>query len=549
MRLHALATVFALVSAAVAITVPPYTGTLIKGKQFPSLIDVTLEDLVDGLESGLFTSVDLVNAYQGRIMEVNSTLRMVTELNPEALSIAAGLDAMRANGTVLGPLHGIPILIKNNIATADEMNNTAGSFSLLGAKVPRDSTMAAKLRKAGAIILGKTNLSQWANYRSDNSTNGWSAYGGQTEGAYYPKQDPSGSSSGSGVSSSIGLALATLGSETDGSILSPSEVNNLVGIKPTVGLTSRYLVIPISEHQDTVGPLARTVKDAAYLLQAIAGADPKDNYTSAIPNNGSIPDYVAACDYSSLNGARIGVAWNVLDIWADQIDQPQIDAFYSAIATIEAAGATIVSANFSAFAAWQKDNNETLVLNADFLVNLATYFSELSYNPNNVTNLAQERSFTHNFTQEDWPNRDTAIWDDALDVQKWNNTSPLFWPAYQANLYYGGEGGILGTLSRENVSAVLLPTALSPSIPALVGSPVVTVPMGFYPANWTVSYNKRNTLVEAGPKIPFGLSFMGNKFDEATLIGFAYAYEQRSMHRNDVQPYIVPNIELADVVS
>lgn len=174
---------------------------------------MTLEDLVDGLESGLFTSVDLVNAYEARINEVNSTLHMVTELNPDALSIAAGLDAMRANGTVLGPLHGIPILIKNNIATADKMNNTAGSFSLLGAKVPRDSTMAAKLRKAGAIILGKTNLSQWANYRSDNSTNGWSAYGGQTEGAYYPKQDPSGSSSGSGVSSSIGLALAALGSE------------------------------------------------------------------------------------------------------------------------------------------------------------------------------------------------------------------------------------------------------------------------------------------------------------------------------------------------
>lgn len=186
---------------------------IVKGKQFPTLIDVTTEDLVDGLESGLFTSVDLVKAYEARIMEVNSTLRMVTELNPDALAIAAELDAMRANGTVLGPLHGIPILIKNNIATADKMNNTAGSFSLLGAKVPRDSTLAAKLRKAGAIILGKTNLSQWANYRSDNSTNGWSAYGGQTEAAYYPHQDPSGSSSGSGVSSSIGLALACLGSE------------------------------------------------------------------------------------------------------------------------------------------------------------------------------------------------------------------------------------------------------------------------------------------------------------------------------------------------
>lgn len=262
--------------------------------------------------------------------------------------------------------------------------------------------------------------------------------------------------------------------KTSGSILSPSDVNNLVGIKPTVGLTSRYLVIPISEHQDTVGPMARTVKDAAYLLNAIAGPDPKDNYTSAIPNNGSVPDYVAACDYSAFSGARLGVAWNVLDIWAEDTDAPVVAAFYEALETIKAAGATIVSANFTAFEAWQSDGNETLVLNADFLTNLATYFSELSYNPHGIENLAEERAFTRNFTQEDWPDRDTGVWDDALDTQGWNNTSPLFWPAYQANLYYGGEGGILGALERNNVSAVLLPTQLSPSIPALVGSPVVT---------------------------------------------------------------------------
>lgn len=213
-----------------------------KTPYFPPLIEADLEDVVTGLESGLFTSADLVKTYIARINEVNDTLHAVTELNPDALSIATSLDAMRRNGTILSPLHGVPILIKNNIATDDKMNNTAGSWSLLGAKVPRDSTLAAKLRKAGAVILGKTNLSQWANYRSDNTSNGWSAYGGQTYAAYYPKQDPSGSSSGSGVASSLGLALAALGSETSGSILSPSDVNNLVGIKPTVGLTSRYLV-------------------------------------------------------------------------------------------------------------------------------------------------------------------------------------------------------------------------------------------------------------------------------------------------------------------
>ncbi|KAK4949078.1 hypothetical protein LTR10_012451 [Elasticomyces elasticus] len=549
MRSYLFGALLGAVSVANALTVPPFTSTLIKGKQFPSLIEVDLEDLVEGLESGLFTSCDLVRAYEARIMEVNSTLHMVTELNPDALTIAAQLDAMRANGTVLGPLHGIPILIKNNIATDDQMNNTAGSWSLRGSKVPRDSTMAAKLRKAGAILLGKTNLSQWANYRSDNTSNGWSAYGGQTYAAYYPGQDPSGSSSGSGVSSAIGLALAALGTETSGSILSPSDVNNLVGIKPTVGLTSRYLVIPISEHQDTIGPMARSVKDAAYILQAIAGPDANDNYTLANPAvNGSAPDYVAACNYNAFAGKRIGVARNVIDIWGRYTDAPVLEAFNEAIEQIAAAGAEIVDANFTAFAAWQNDGNETLVLNADFISDLANYLSELTYNPYGIENLAELRNFTQTFALEDYPERDTGIWDDALKTG-WNNTSPEFWAAYQTNLYYGGEGGILGAVERNNVSAVILPTQLSPSIPALVGSPVVTVPMGFYPATWNVTLNGFGNLVQSAPNVPFGLSFMGAKWSEADLIGFAYAYEQRTMHRNDVQPYLVPNIELADFVS
>lgn len=514
---------------------------------FPSLLDVELDDLVMGMEKQMFTSVDLVRAYTARILEVNSTLHMVTELNPDALAIASSLDAQRKNGTILGPLHGVPILIKNNIATADQMNNTAGSWSLLGAKVPQDSTMAAKLRKAGAVILGKTNLSQWANYRSDNTSNGWSAHGGQTYAAYYPQQDPSGSSSGSGVASSVGLALASLGSETSGSILSPSDVNNLVGIKPTVGLTSRYLVIPISEHQDTVGPMARTVKDAAHVLQAIAGPDPKDNYSSAYPFE-TMPDYVAACQTSSFEGARIGVAWNVLDIWGRYTDKPVLDAFMEAVQQIEAAGATIVTANFTGFAAWQNDSVGDTVLSADFEVGLAQYLSQLSYNPHNITSLADERNWTQTHSIEDWPERDTGIWDTFLLNQTWNNTDPRFWEAYQKNLYYGGEGGILGALNRTNTTAVLLPTQLSPSIPALVGSPVVTVPMGFYPYDWNVTMNGFGNLVASGPNIPFGLSFLGDKWSEETLIGYAYAYEQRTLHRSKVQPYIRPNIELKDVV-
>ncbi|GJD03367.1 amidase [Colletotrichum higginsianum] len=513
------------------------TCSSVKGVPFPSLIDVTIDELAEGLENGLFTSVDLVNAYLGRIAQVNSTLNVVTEVNPDALSIAADLDASRANGTIRGPLHGIPILIKNNIATADRMNNTAGSWALVGAKVPRDSFMATKLREAGAVILGKTNLSQWANFRSNNTSNGWSAYGGQVYAAYYPQQDPSGSSSGSGVASDLGLALAALGTER----------NNLVGIKPTVGLTSRHLVIPISEHQDTIGPMARTVKDAAYILHAIAGADPSDNYTSAIPNNGEIPDYPAACDMYALRGARIGIPRNAIEIFSDNTTGTETDAFEKALDVFRSAGAVIVdNANFTAAEQLVTSNSETVVLNADFISNLASYLAELSFNPNNLTSLADVRRFTQSLKLEDYPDRNTGVWDDALDEQGFNNTDPRFWAAWQESTYLGGEGGLLGTLERHHLDAVVLPTSFSSSWAAIIGAPVVTVPLGFYPANATVIKNRRGNLVDTGPHVPFGISFLGAKFQEARLIGLAYAYEQRTLTRSKVQPYIVPSIEIGD---
>ncbi|KAL8808312.1 MAG: hypothetical protein Q9182_000132 [Xanthomendoza sp. 2 TL-2023] len=526
---------------------PLYTNQT--GFTFPNLIDVTTEELETGLERGIFTSYDLVKAYIARIQEVNSTLNVVQEINPDALSIAMGLDAERANGTIRGPLHGMPILIKGNIGTADKMSTTAGSFALLGATLPRDSGIAAKLRAAGVIILGKTNLSQWANFRSFNSTNGWSAYGGQTIGAYYPQQDPSGSSSGSGVASSIGLALATLGSETSGSILSPSEVNNLAGIKPTVGLTSRALVIPISERQDTVGPMARTVKDAAYLLQAIAGKDQNDNYTLAQPFQ-SQPDYVGACNYSSFWGKRIGIPRNIITPEAG--DEPVLAAFEGAIQTIRRAGATVVdNVNITAFALdrYLNSNTSLIVLGADFLSDLPkNYLSQLATNPNNVKDLASVKSFTQSFPPEDYPDRDTAIFDGALDLG-FDNTSPEFWALYQENVEVAGRQGILGVLTNYSLDALILPTEFSPGLPALVGTPVVTVPLGSYPANTTVVRNRRGSLVEKAPNIPFGLSFIGPAWSEASLIGYAYAYEQRTMVRSQFQPYLVPKTELADVVT
>jgi amidase len=442
------------------------------------------------------------------------------------------------------PLHGLPILIKGNIATYDLMNTTAGSYALLGAKVPRDSTVAAKLRKAGAIILGKSNLSQWANFRSSNSSNGWSAYGGQTYGAYYPKQDPSGSSSGSGVASSLGLAVASLGSETDGSIISPSDVNNLVGIKPTVGLTSRALVIPISEHQDTVGPMARTVKDAAILLQAIAGPDPADNYTSAIPFNGTLPNYLAACKLDALQGKRIGVPRNYIGPQT----APVRAAFEAALDVLRAAGAIIVdNTNYTAYEEWVQSNAETIVLDSDFVANLASYLKQLTYNPTGVKSLADVRNFTQSFGPEEFPSRNTAGWDESLTLNVTYGSAEE-WAAYQYNQYLGGIGGILGALTNYSLDAVVTPSSVSSGISAIIGAPIITVPLGAYPKNTTVEYNRRGDLVATGPNIPFGISFSGALWSEESLVGFAYAFEQRTKVRKQVKPYLMPKTELADVV-
>lgn len=247
--------------------------------------------------------------------------------------------------------------------------------------------------------------------------------------------------------------------------------------------------------------MTRTVKDAAYILSAIAGKDPNDNYTLSNPSD-SVPDYVAACNYSGLRGARIGIPRNVLGIAADNTSAPILAAFEAAISTIRKAGATIVeNANFTAYQQYLDDDNSTIVLQADFINNLAEYLALLTSNPQNVYSLADVRGFTQNYSLEQYSTRDTKIWDEALGLG-YNNTDSRFWAAYQSNLYFGGEGGILGALDRQNLSAVILPTSFAAGVPALVGSPVVTVPLGFYPTNTTMVKNRYGNLVTTGPNEP-----------------------------------------------
>lgn len=302
--------------------------------------EMTIAQLQAGMRKGTLTSRQLVQAYLERIAELDRkgpALRAVMEVNPDALAIADSLDAERKAKGPRGPLHGIPVLIKDNIDTADRMMTTSGSLALAGVRHKRDAFVAERLRAAGAVILGKTNLSEWANIRSARSSSGWSGRGGQVRNPYALDRSPSGSSSGTGAAIAASFAAAGIGTETDGSIVSPSSVNSLVGIKPTLGLVSRSGIIPISHHQDTAGPMCRTVADAATLLGALTGADPRDPATAASEGHAR-RDYTSFLDANGLKGARIGIVRKDLmgfSPWSDRIAE-------AAIAAMKKRGAVIV---------------------------------------------------------------------------------------------------------------------------------------------------------------------------------------------------------------
>ncbi len=313
---------------AAAATVPPF-----------ELDEATIAGLQAAMTAGSRTAASLVDAYLARIAAIDRTgptLRSVIEVNPDARAIAEKLDAERREGRVRGPLHGIPVLIKDNIATGDRMETTAGSLALVGAGTARDARVAARLREAGAVILGKTNLSEWANFRSSHSSSGWSGRGGQCANPYVLDRNPCGSSSGTGAAIAASLATVGVGTETDGSIVCPSHACSLVGIKPTVGLVGRSGIVPISHTQDTAGPMARTVTDAALLLAALAGTDPDDGATRRGP--GKPVDYTSFLDEGGLKGARIGVARKSFFGYSEETDR----LIEAALAAIKQAGAVIV---------------------------------------------------------------------------------------------------------------------------------------------------------------------------------------------------------------
>ena len=504
------------------------------------LEETTIADLQQRMQSGRETSRSLVDKYLARIDAVDRSgpaLHSVLEINPDARTIADRLDAERRSGRVRGPLHGIPILIKDNVATADAMMTTAGSLALAGAKPPKDAFIVSRLREAGAVILGKTNLSEWANFRSTHSTSGWSGRGGLTKNPYALDRNSSGSSSGSGASIAANLAAAAVGTETDGSIVSPSNVNGLVGIKPTLGLLSRAGIVPIAHSQDTAGPMARTVADAAALLAAMAGADPDDRVTVVGPTHRpGATDYSRALDPNGLKGARIGVVRNKYFGYSPAADR----LAEAAIADVKKQGAIIVDpANIATLGKFDEGEFEVLLYEAK--ADLNKYLTWLGA-ASPVHSLKEVIAFNDAHKDQEMPYFGQEIM--TMAEQKGPLTSPKYKAALARNHQMARALGIDATMTKYKLDALVAPTggpawltdmvngdssfanSSAPStVTSVAGYPHITVPAGF----------------EHG--LPVGISFFGRAWSEATLIKLAYAYEQATKHRR--APTFAPTAELS----
>ena len=506
--------------------------------------EATVAQLQAEMASGQLTSEQLTNEYIARIVALDQNgpgVNAVIELNPDALAMARNADALRRRGTVLGPLHGIPVLLKDNIDTGDKMQTSAGSFALVGTPAQRDSTVAANLRAGGAVILGKTNLSEWANFRSFESISGWSGRGGQTHNPYGIDRNPCGSSSGSGAAASANFAAVSFGSETDGSIVCPGNANGVVGLKPTVGLTSRAGVVPISHTQDTVGPHGRTVADAAAALSVIQSRsfDGRDPATGGVPlgwqgtgrnRPRNIPtDYTQFINRDGLRGARIGVTRVGLNGFDPFVPTPPavLDAFEAAVDALTTAGATVIDLDAQGFTFASADG-ELLVLLFHFRNDVGAYFATRVGVPVAGGTLLSAIDFNNAHADVEMPFFNQDIFDLANSLAPGpDDPQPVFGGlTYNQALaidHNAGVNGIDAALSQFHLDAVVSATDNpawatdllygdhfifgTSSLAAGPGYPIVQVPAGMVFG------------------VPLGISFFGTAFSEPTLIKLASGFE------------------------
>ncbi|HKP46272.1 MAG TPA: amidase [Pyrinomonadaceae bacterium] len=494
------------------------------------LEELTLSDLQAGLQSGRFSAHALVRKYLDRIDDIDRAgpkINSVIEINPEADSIADALDRERKAGHVRGPLHGIPVLIKDNIDTGDAMMTTAGSLALADSHAVKDAYVAKKLREAGAVILGKTNLSEWANFRSNHSTSGWSGRGGQTKNPYVLDRNPCGSSSGSGAAASANLCAVAIGTETDGSVVCPSSANSLVGIKPTLGLISRSGIIPIAHSQDTAGPMARTVRDAAILLGALTGVDADDAATK-MSSGKSFTDYTQFLNKDGLRGARLGIARKHFG-FNDNVDKLMNDL----IAEMKSLGAIVVDPADVATSG-KFDDSELEVLLYEFKADLNAYLKNRPNAP--VHSLKEIIDFNEKNRDREMPFFGQDLFIKA--ESKGPLTSKKYLAALQKNHLLTRAQGIDSVMNQHNLDALVAPTG-GPSWPtdwlngdhftggyssasAVAGYPHLTVPAGYIFG------------------LPVGMSFFGAAWSEPKLLKIAYAFEQATRARKP--PRFVPTV-------
>ena len=490
----------------------------------------TIAELTSAMEAGTLTAADIVETYLARIEQLDPLTRAIVEINPDARDIARALDAERAAGNVRGPLHGIPVILKDNIDTADKMQTTAGSLALVGPPATQDAGVVERLRAAGAIILAKANLSEWANFRSTRSSSGWSGRGRQTRNPYALDRTPSGSSSGSAVAAAANFAPVTIGTETNGSIVSPAAASGVVGIKPTVGLTSRAGVIPIAHSQDTVGPFARTVADAATALGALTGTDPRDPATIAAEGQAQI-DYAQFLDAHGLRGARIGVARELYTGYSEHTDA----IFEAALAVMREAGATLIDPADIPTARQIADLPPT-VLDHEFKADLNAY---LASRPDlAVRTLADVIAFNEEHAAEEMPYFRQELLVRAEATSGLDDRTYL--EALATNQRLAREEGIDAALQLHDLDAIVAPAGApafvidqlngnrglggSSTPAALAGYPLVTLPAGY------------------AFGLPVNITLMGTAFSEPTLIRLAYAFEQAAQVWQ--APQFLPTIEL-----
>lgn len=496
------------------------------------LEEVSILDLQHDMVTGKRTARSITELYLGRIAAMDRqgpTLRSVIETNPDALSIAADLDRERQQKGPRGPMHGIPVLIKDNIDTADKMTTTAGSYALEGSIPLHDSHVAQRLREAGAIILGKTNLSEWANFRSTHSSSGWSGRGGQAKNPYVLDRNPCGSSSGSGAATSANFCAVAVGSETDGSIVCPSSANGLVGIKPTLGLISRAGIIPIAHSQDTAGPMARTVSDAAILLTALAGIDSRDPETEKSRGHAKA-DYTKFLDAKALKGARIGVARERFFGFSDVVDELML----AAIDEMKRQGATIVDpADIPT--AGKFDDTETEVLLYEFKADLNKYLASLGPRAP-VKSMADIIAFNERNKEREMPYFAQELM--VRSQAKGPLTEKKYRDALAKNHRMSRTEGIDAVMIKHRLDAMIAPTGGPAWVTDLINGDHYTG--GYSTPSAVAGYPNINVPVGMAFELPVGMSIFGRAWSEPRLIGIAYAFEQATKHRQP--PRFLPTL-------